>query len=716
MINDGTVAPHLELLRRVCDPQSTSKPHITVRYFDKLDVPPDHLDTRIRHIDILKPGIFRSKDHRVVFVQCDSEELVGLEHKPHFPTSEFHITLYEGDDARFADRLLDTLREFRWMFRVRLPDRTTLKHIQLKRTGTHRVTARPSLGTAVRRLFFEVMDNPLTWELIDRLTNVDRLAVAREICDHLHRSPSGFTPLSTTEHNAQDSLTEDSQQWEPDVHLTPPELATAIAAYAVSLLEPAGAPVHFGDPAVGNGAFYAALLQELPRNRITSAVGVDISSRQVDAARSRWGHRGLQVMQADYLHLERLQPRSLILANPPYLRHQDIPASYKKQLRERASVIMGTVIDAKAGQYVYFLILSHRWLAEDGVAAWLIPSGFMRALYGRDVRRYLTEEVTLIRIHQFSANDPQFENAKVLPAVVVFRKATPKKSQRVMLSGGGTLSAPANSRFVPIGALRCEEKWSVSSPSEFGDGGARGVHIGDLFSVRRGIATGANEFFILPRKAALALGLPNVALRPVLPKSRRLSSNVIERNEDGWPAVDPQMCVIDCALTEEEIAVRYPGLRDYLAAAADKGILERNLVRHRRPWYQQERRRPAVFLCTYMGRGTADRLPLRFIWNKSDAIATNTYLMMYPHAELAGLLAESPKAQEDIFDSLQRAAFKTIRQFSRTYSGGLQKIEPRELLQVRLPCAPEWLLQVIDAGDKGDRLWADGDPRKGRKL
>ena len=714
-INDATVAPHLELLRRVCDPKSASKPHITVRYFDKLEVPQDHLDTTIRHIDILKPGTFHSKNshHRVVFIKCDSEELVGLEHKPHFPASEFHITLYEGDDVEFAGRLLLTLRQFQWMFRVRLPDRTTLKHIQLKRTGTHRVTARPNFGAALRRLFFEVADRPLTWGLIDGLASAERLYVAHEICASLHRLASGFTHLPTIAPNTQDRIEEHSQQWEPDVHLTPPELATAIAAYAVSLLEPADAPVHFGDPAVGNGAFYAALLQELPRSRIASAVGVDISPRQVDAARSRWGHRGLQVMQADYLHLERLQPRSLILANPPYLRHQDIPASYKKQLRERASVIMGTVIDAKSGQYVYFLILSHRWLAEDGVAAWLVPSGFMRALYGRDVRRYLTEEVTLIRIHQFSADDPQFENAKVLPVVVVFRKAVPERNRRVMLSVGGTLDAPMNSRFVSIGALRREERWSVSSPSETSDGG---VHIGDLFSVSRGIATGANDFFILTRQTALALGLPSVALRPILPKSRLLNSNVIERNEDGWPAVDPQMCVVDCALTEEEIAVRFPALRDYLAAATDRGILKRNLVRHRKPWYKQERRRPAMFLCTYMGRGTADRLPLRFIWNKSDAIATNTYLMMYPNEELAALLADSPRAQGNVLDSLQRAASETICQLSRTYSGGLQKIEPRELLQVSLPCAPEWLLRIVGAGDKSDRLWAEGDPRERRAL
>ena len=256
----------------------------------------------------------------------------------------------------------------------------------------------PALNAALDSLFFAVTKKRLAWSTIDALTNLDRLRVVRDICAHLHQSVSTFPSVISTSFESSPDHERDDIAWKPAVHLTPPELARAIATYALSLLQPKDAPIHFGDPAVGNGAFYAALLQTLPKTRIASAIGVDVNPRQVEAARSRWEHRGLQVVRADYLHLERLKPRTLILANPPYLRHQDIPTAYKRRLRERASVIAETLIDAKSGQYVYFLILSHRWLADGGVAAWLIPSGFMRSQYGRAVRRYLTEEVELIRV------------------------------------------------------------------------------------------------------------------------------------------------------------------------------------------------------------------------------------------------------------------------------------------------------------------------------
>ena len=231
------------------------------------------------------------------------------------------------------------------------------------------------------------------------------------------------------------------------------------------------------------------------------------------------------------------------------------------------------------------------------------------------------------------------------------------------------------------------------------------VHRGPV-SVTRGIATGANGFFVLPREKARVLGLPDGALRPILPKSRRLESDIVESNTDGWPAVEPQLCVIDCELSEEDIASLYPRFGEYLARGRHEGILERNLVRSRKPWYRQEQRRPTAFLCTYMGRGSTGRLPLRFIWNKSDAIATNAYLMLYPKRKLTDVMRDRPRAHEELFASLQRAASTTIGHQARTYSGGLRKIEPRELLRVGLPGVPEWLLQIRRAGDSAG-LWAE---------
>src|SRR5713101_6106427 len=60
-IDDGIVSPHLQLLRQVCEPSSTSRPHVTIRYFERLRVPEEYGLIRVTHIDLIEPGMFALK-------------------------------------------------------------------------------------------------------------------------------------------------------------------------------------------------------------------------------------------------------------------------------------------------------------------------------------------------------------------------------------------------------------------------------------------------------------------------------------------------------------------------------------------------------------------------------------------------------------------------------------------------------------------------------
>jgi hypothetical protein len=48
-------------------------------------------------------------------------------------------------------------------------------------------------------------------------------------------------------------------------------------------------------------------------------------------------------------------------------------------------------------------------------------------------------------------------------------------------------------------------------------GSGVGVTFGELFTIKRGLATGDNEFFILSEGKAKELGIPRRFLRPILP-------------------------------------------------------------------------------------------------------------------------------------------------------------------------------------------------------
>jgi adenine-specific DNA-methyltransferase len=193
------------------------------------------------------------------------------------------------------------------------------------------------------------------------------------------------------------------------------------------------------------------------------------------------------------------------------------------------------VLSGLSGLYCYFMALAHGWMAEGGVAGWLIPSEFMDVNYGRALKAYLLREVTLLHIHRFDPNDVQFDDALVSSAVVWFKKEKPPINHRVRFSYGGTMQQPAISKNVCVLDLERTDKWT-RFPRQDAEAQHDGYRLGDLFAIKRGLATGANEFFILDEEKAHALKLPPQFLKPILPSTRYIKADEIDADEAGVPA------------------------------------------------------------------------------------------------------------------------------------------------------------------------------------
>ena len=191
-------------------------------------------------------------------------------------------------------------------------------------------------------------------------------------------------------------------------------------------------------------------------------------------------------------------------------------------------------INGLAGLYCYFLSLSHAWLADDGLAGWLIPSEFMDGEYGASMKRYLLEKVTLLHIHRFDPSDVQFADALVSSAVVWFRNKPPRVGHEVHFSYGGTLGGPKLEKLVPTETLRRDAKWS-RFPMRNGRKVKKGPVLSDFFKIKRGLVTGNNDYFILSSREIEQRELPMEAFKPILPSPRYLPDDEIVGDRKGNP-------------------------------------------------------------------------------------------------------------------------------------------------------------------------------------
>ncbi len=493
---------------------------------------------------------------------------------------------------------------------------------------------------------------------------------------------------------------------------TPQALAVHITEFVKSLITDNQMPLHFADPSIGSGSFFSAALRVFGSARLRNAVGIEIDPAFVNAARSLWGNAGLTVVQADFTRVVESGPcppkPNLVLANPPYVRHHHMTREDKERLQSTVLKLTGVEVSGLAGLYVYFLLLATSWMEDEGYAAWLIPSEFMDVNYGASLKRFLTDRVTLIRVHRFSPDDVQFGDALVSSCILVFRKATPSRKHTPEFTFGGSLTEPHASASITLDELRQSRKWT-SFPSHAKNdrhtlSNGDGPMLGDFFRIQRGIATGDNKFFILDRHDAIRRALPSEYLRPILPSPRFLKTTRIHGDVDGYPQVDRQLCVIDCDLPEHLVELRYPTLWNYLQTAAILGVRDGYLVSKRNPWYKQEKREPSPFMCTYMGRGSDDKQPFRFILNRSRAIGTNLYLMLYPQNGLAAMLSRQPDRLTDVHELLGLVTGHELRGEGRVYGGGLNKIEPSELARISAHSFVERWPEIVSASHLRQQL------------
>ena len=454
---------------------------------------------------------------------------------------------------------------------------------------------------------------------------------------------------------------------------TPPELAREIALASVPYLRSSN-DIELLEPSAGTGSFLSAFFST-PNLSIRQAMAIELDPAFFSAGQKLWSGFPCTYVNGDFTRLTAEKQFDLVVANPPYVRHHSINPADKKRLQRIVRSETGLAISGLAGMYCHFLLLSLAWMKPGALGAWLIPAEWMSVNYGTALRAFFTEKVQLLRVHRFAASDVRFSDALVSSCVVWFRNAPP--GEPAVFTEGENLLKTFQSKAISLDRLRTANKW----PPSDSDSSDRSARLRDFFIIRRGIATGDNAFFVLPAENASSLRIPPRYLKPILPSPRHLDADRIASDKEGIPINAQRLFLLDCtSQVESELP---EAVKSYLAKGCDT-TAQKKLCASRTRWFDQEQREPPPFLCSYMGRGKGSGAPVRFILNESKAIATNSYLLLYPKGKLLRLLNEHPEEKEMVWTLLRSIPADAFRKNGRSYGGGLQKMEPREL--GNLPC------------------------------
>ena len=494
----------------------------------------------------------------------------------------------------------------------------------------------------------------------------ERRAALRRVLDELGSvPPPGDDPLG----DAYEMLFSGAERRAAGQFATPPYAARLMAAWLLQR------PVRLLlDPGVGSGRLLcaAAAHPRPPRGLL----GLDADPLVAALAERQLAWRGLrgrsEVRAADFLVDALAEAPDAAIVNPPYSRHHTIAPEVKRAVHDGLRARLGLRLSGLSAMHALFAMRTIEVCAPGARIAFIAPGDWLDAAYGRAVKAALLERAHVAGVVLFPERSRPFGASVMSSAAITFfgKDRSPRRSSTpivslpdgppppvadVLAALDGAATA-ASGLVVGERALSPDVKWSrPARPARFG------IPLGALARVRRGIATGANAFFVLTERGRRECGLDPGDLRRCVRGPRTIAGLELDGDDElDW--------VLACWRPEAEHEPSPLGA--YLRRGRAAGIPDGYLASRRRPWFGLDRREPAAILWPYFSRGR-----LRFVRNRAGALALNTWLGVEPHE---GVDAERLWRRLN-----EPACLRAILAARRSYAG-MHKLEPAELGAVRV--------------------------------
>jgi adenine-specific DNA-methyltransferase len=374
-----------------------------------------------------------------------------------------------------------------------------------------------------------------------------------------------------------------------------------------------------------------------------------------------------------------------IVCNPPYTRHHHLPEAYKSSWSAAMKREYGIRLSRFSSLFAYFFVQATRMLAPTGRMAFITPAGVFEASYSRQVKAFIRQQLRLRAIVTFDETLPVFEGVDTAGCITLVEGAGapaadiftfiwvrqwpgPEPVLQAIEQRDVVTADWGTSRKVELAELEPRRKWTVVGRENGRFDDEHFVPLSNIAHVMRGIATGANDFFVLSDSEVTEWGLEQANLRPVLTKTREAPGYVFSGAD--FDRLGRERKKRWLLYLTEPVTPGTPEAR-YIQHGEARSLHERSLVRTRPFWYAMEQRDPAPIYFTYLSRKRS-----RFIHNRAGVLALNVFLCIYPVPAISRN-ETMLKALLAVLNSL--VARDSLRYVGRTYGGDTIKVEPREM-------------------------------------
>lgn len=426
------------------------------------------------------------------------------------------------------------------------------------------------------------------------------------------------------------------------------------------------------EPAFGLGIFSRTLLSK--KSNI-SIKGFDIDERILTESKYFFDRfDNVSLIHEDYMFTDWDSKYDGIICNPPYFKFHDYD---NKQILKEIKSKLNIKLNGFTNLYTLFLLKSIHQLNKNGRAAYIIPSEFLNADYGKFIKQYLLKTKMLRHLFIIDFKENVFDEVMTTASILLFAKDenTSEINISTIESVSDLKSIQNFIEFYPnskgkftyaIQKLDPFVKWRKYYQTQNSIKFKHLVPFSTYAKVVRGIATGANAYFTFKPSKAKKYSIPESNLLPCICKAKDVKSNFFTIEDfQNLIKADEQTFLFNGKNSINEAVI------NYIKKGEMEKINEKYLTKNRTPWYALENRPPSPIWVSVFNRNG-----IKFIRNEAKISNLTTFHCVYP-------------TQNNLFSNvsidllfaylLTDVAKEIFNDNRREYGNGLKKFEPNDL-------------------------------------